>query len=67
VLGVDGFDLAFAERLATSGQLPAIGALLGGARAAIAPDADADPRGVDLVATGQPVAIHGVRGIEAVV
>ncbi len=66
VLGVDGFDLAFAERLVGAGRLPTIRALLSGARAVAAADQDADPATVwTSIATGQPVTVHGVQGIEA--
>lgn len=66
VLGVDGFDLAFAEGLVRSGRLPTFGALLDGAQAVAEADADADPATVwTTVATGQPVAVHGVQGLEA--
>ena len=66
VLGVDGFDLDFAERLVRAGRLPALGVLLGGARAVAAADEDADPATVwTSIATGQPVAVHGVQGLEA--
>ena len=66
VLGIDGFDPVFAERLVAAGRLPAIGTLLAGGRAHIVRDGDADPAAVwTSIATGQPVDVHGVRGIEA--
>ena len=66
VLGVDGFDLDFAERLVRAGRLPALGVLLSGARAVAAADEDANPATVwTSIATGQPVAVHGVQGLEA--
>ena len=66
VLGMDGFDPVFGERLVAAGKLPAIGTLLAGGRADLARDGDADPAAVwTSIATGQPVDVHGVRGIEA--
>lgn len=66
VLGVDGFDLEFAERLVDAGRLPSFGALLGGGRAVVPADDDADPATVwTSIATGQPAAVHGVQGLEA--
>ncbi len=66
VLGVDGFDLEFAERLVQVGRLPAFGALLSGARAVVPADEGADPATVwTSIATGQTAAVHGVQGLEA--
>lgn len=66
VLGVDGFDVDFADGLARSGRLPAFSALLDGARAMADADPGADPATVwTTIATGQPVAVHGVQGLEA--
>jgi hypothetical protein len=66
LVAVDGFDLAFLDRLAAAGRVPTLARLAGGARLSIpASDAPDPARTWTSLATGQPVGVHGVSGIEA--
>ena len=66
LVAVDGFDLAFADRLAAAGRLPHLSRVLGGARMSLPPSDAPDPaRTWTSLATGQPATVHGVSGIEA--
>lgn len=65
VVGVDGLDASFVERLRGSGRIPTLARLMAGARVTLPPSDAADPaRTWTSLATGQPPAIHGVGGIE---
>jgi hypothetical protein len=68
VLAIDGFDPRVFEELSAAGQVPALTAAFRGAVVELAPDADAPPDPARIwttIATGQPAARHGVRGLEA--
>jgi hypothetical protein len=65
VIAIDGFDPRIAQRLAGSGRVPALAALLYGATAGIRHEDTSDPaRAWTTVATGQPPEVHAVRGLE---
>ncbi|RPJ63088.1 MAG: hypothetical protein EHM24_24960 [Acidobacteria bacterium] len=65
VIGIDGFDRQFVERLRQAGRLPRLARLLDGARATFPPSDAPDPaRTWTSIATGQPPDVHGVSGIE---
>jgi hypothetical protein len=66
VVAVDGLDLAFLERLISSGRTPTFARLLDGARLTLPASEAPDPaRTWTSLATGQPAGVHGVSGIEA--
>ena len=66
VIGVDGFDAGFVDRLRGAGRIPVLSRLLGGARGTLPPSDAPDPaRTWTSLATGQPADVHGVSGIEA--
>ena len=65
VIAIDGFDPRIASRLAGAGRVPAIAALLDGARAVIRFGDTRDPaRAWTTIATGQPPEVHAVHGLE---
>jgi hypothetical protein len=65
VIGIDGFDQQFVERLRQAGRLPRLARLLDGARATFPPSDAPDPaRTWTSIATGQQPDVHGVSGIE---
>ena len=67
VIAIDGFDSRTFEELSAANMLPALTAAFSGAVVELAPDADAPPdpaRVWTTIATGQPVNVHGVRGLE---
>ncbi len=65
VIAIDGFDPRIARRLAGSGRVPALAALLDGAAAGIRHEDTSDPaRAWTTVATGQPPEVHAVQGLE---
>ena len=66
VIAIDGVDRATVDRLRAAGRLPAFARLLGQSVATLAPEADRDPAKVwTTIATGQPPARHGIRGLES--
>jgi hypothetical protein len=69
VIAIDGFDLAIFTDLSQHGRMPALTSAFDGAVVRIDDererDAVEDPARVwTTVATGQPVDVHGVRGLE---
>ena len=65
VIAIDGFDPRIASRLADAGRVPAIAALLDGAKATIRFEDTRDPaRAWTTIATGQPPDVHAVHGLE---
>jgi hypothetical protein len=65
LVAIDGFDLAFLERLEGAGRVPRLARLLAGGRLLLpASDAPDPARTWTSLATGQPAAVHGVSGIE---
>lgn len=65
VIAIDGFDPSIANRLAGTGRVPAIAALLDGAKAAVRFGDTRDPaRAWTTIATGQPPDVHAVHGLE---
>lgn len=65
VIAVDGFDAALFREMSARGALPALTAALDGARAELIAEDTRDPaRAWTTIATGEPPAIHGVRGLE---
>ncbi|MFN8062900.1 MAG: alkaline phosphatase family protein [Vicinamibacterales bacterium] len=65
VAGIDGFDIALADRLAQSERLPALRPSLGGRRVVLERGASRDPAQVwTTIATGLPASAHGVEGLE---
>jgi hypothetical protein len=65
VVAIDGFDPEVAGALAAEGRAPAFRELLSKAVVRVAPEDIRDPaRAWTTVATGQPVDVHGVYGLE---
>jgi len=65
VIAIDGFDPRIASRLADAGRVPALAALLDGAKAVIRFGDTRDPaRAWTTIATGQPPDVHAVHGLE---
>jgi hypothetical protein len=65
IIGIDGFDPAVAAALAAEGHAPLLDRLLSGGAVRLAPENVRDPaRAWTTVATGQPVDVHGVYGLE---
>jgi hypothetical protein len=66
VIAVDGFDLQFCDRLSAAGRLPNFSKVMSGARLTLAAADGSDPAGTwTSIATGQPVGVHGVSGVES--
>jgi hypothetical protein len=67
LIGIDGFDPSVFRDLASQGPLPSFSTMLGQGRVDLDWDVDElrDPaRSWTTIATGQPPAVHGVRGLE---
>ena len=65
VIAIDGFDPEVARSVALQGRAPTLARLLAAASVRLAPDDVRDPaRAWTTVATGQPVEVHGVYGLE---
>lgn len=65
VIAIDGFDPDVAGALAAEGRAPAFRELLSNGVVRMAPEDVRDPaRAWTTVATGQPVEVHGVYGLE---
>jgi hypothetical protein len=65
VIAIDGFDPRIGRRLADSGRVPALAALLGGATSTIRYGETRDPaRAWTTIATGQLPEVHSVHGLE---
>lgn len=65
VIAIDGVDLATLARLRADGGLPNFDRLIGSASTPLAAGPDRDPAQVwTTLATGQPVARHGIRALE---
>lgn len=66
VIGVDGFDPAFARTLVGDGGMPALARVLSAPHVALPRGPGADPVPVwATIATGQPPERHGALGLEA--
>ena len=65
VIAIDGFDPEVARSVASQGRAPTLARLLSAGSVRLAPDDVRDPaRAWTTVATGQPVEVHGVYGLE---
>lgn len=70
VFAIDGFDARLFDELAAAGRVPALAAAMRGAVLRFADDAGTGTRAPDparvwtTIATGQPVQVHGVHGLE---
>jgi hypothetical protein len=65
VIAIDGFDPEVARTLASDGRAPVFRELLSEGIVRVAPEDVRDPaRAWTTVATGQPVEVHGVYGLE---
>ena len=65
VVAIDGVDVTLADRLTSSGALPALAALTRGQRVRLQPSDTSDPARLwTTIATGQPAERHGVSGLE---
>jgi hypothetical protein len=65
VIAIDGFDPEVARSVASQGRAPTLARLLSAGSVSLAPDDVRDPaRAWTTVATGQPVEVHGVYGLE---